>query len=519
MSSNAGPWGWFVSGNRQETSMRQEPVMFDPATNEAINFHNRGEDLSGFGKLKYTPTVHDALTLDLSSSGTHFAVPYDSTGGGVFDAHQRDNNGFANLGWRHEFARRENAPEGAGSDVFGGLFVRRGTLEYIPGSGDDPSFIFYPDPTPYTISENRSFETYGAVIDYRLRRSHELEFKVGTQASLTTGHEEFVTTAADGTHGPASNSGLDGHDLGVYTQTAITPVEWVELRAGVRYDAHTAPFAGTQDQISPRIKLSFYPSPANTFYAYYGRLFVPTNIEDLRAITSAADSGVVAEPTLPERDHFYEVGAVHRFPAGVVLKLSGYAKDSAPGIDDNTVPGSAIVTSVNLDVVHVRGVEAVVEVRPTSPLSGYVNVAINHAYGRGPITGGFFPTDIADVPGGWFDLDHDQRLSWVASATYSAHKAYLTATGIYGSGLTNGADITQPIGLGLTDFNRDIHVDPNVILNASAGYSVLVGNTVVRPQLYVDNVFDKKYLLKGAFFSGASVGRPRSIQFRINVGL
>src|SRR2546425_13131074 len=97
-----------------------------------------------------------------------------------------------------------------------------------------------------------------------------------------------------------------------------------ELRTGVRFDNHNAPFAGNQHQVSPRVKLSFFPDPANTFYAYYGRLFMPTNVEDLRAITSIADSGVVAEPTLPERDDFYEVGYVHRFPFGVVTKLSGY---------------------------------------------------------------------------------------------------------------------------------------------------------------------------------------------------
>jgi hypothetical protein len=33
----------------------------------------------------------------------------------------------------------------------------------------------------------------------------------------------------------------------------------------------------------------------------------------------------------------------------------------------------------------------------------------------------------------------------------------------------------------------------------------------------VDNILDKKYLLKGAFFSGASVGRPRTFQLRVNI--
>ena len=89
----------------------------------------------------------------------------------------------------------------------------------------------------------------------------------------------------------------------------------------MRFDNHNAPFAGNQHQVSPRVKLSFFPNPANTFWVYYGRLFVPTNVEDLRAITSVADSGVVTAPTLPERDNFYEVGYVHRFPFGVVTKL------------------------------------------------------------------------------------------------------------------------------------------------------------------------------------------------------
>ena len=45
-----------------------------------------------------------------------------------------------------------------------------------------------------------------------------------------------------------------------------------------------------------------------------------------------------------------------------------------------------------------------------------------------------------------------------------------------------------------------------------------IGQIVVRPQVYVENAFDHRYLLKGAFFSGASFGRPRSVQLRMNIG-
>ena len=101
---------------------------------------------------------------------------------------------------------------------------------------------------------------------------------------------------------------------------------------------------------------------------------------------------------------------------------------------------------------------------------------------------------------------------------YSSRGLYLSATGIYGSGLTNGND-TASYNTGLLDFNKDAHVSPSFILNASAGYALALGGAVVRPQVYVENVFDKKYLLKGAFFSGASVGRPRTVQVRLNIGL
>jgi TonB dependent receptor len=338
---------------------------------------------------------------------------------------------------------------------------------------------------------------------------------------VTTGREDFVSTDSVGGIGPGSNSNLKGHDIGVYVQDSYTPFEWMELRTGVRYDSHVAPFAGDQHQVSPRVKLSFFPNLSNTFYLYYGRQFIPTNIEDLRSITTVSEGGdtTSTSPTLPERDDFYEVGYIHRFPAGIVWKLSGYVKNSSPGIDDNTIAGTAIVTSVNLAQVHIRGVETVVEIRPGGPFSGYVNFAINHAYGRGPVTGGFFPTDIADVPGGWFDLDHDQRVSSVASLVYSKSRFFVSTTGIYGTGLANGADITSPIGTGLFDFNKAIHTDPSFILNGSLGYSLIVGGTIVRPQLFVDNIFDHRYLLKGAFFSGASVGRPRTLEVRVDVGV
>jgi len=93
-----------------------------------------------------------------------------------------------------------------------------------------------------------------------VRPHHGLEFKTGVLASLTRGHENFSTVDIGGNPGPASNSSLKGSDVGVYAQTAISPSDRWELRTGVRSDNHNAPFAGNKHQVSPRVKLSFFPT-------------------------------------------------------------------------------------------------------------------------------------------------------------------------------------------------------------------------------------------------------------------
>ena len=81
------------------------------------------------------------------------------------------------------------------------------------------------------------------------------------------------------------------------------------------------------------------------------------------------------------------------------------------------------------------------------------------------------------------------------------------------------ADATGPLNTGLFDFNKEFKVAPNFILNASASYTFIVGQTEVRPAVYVDNLFNHLYALKGAFFSGATFGMPRTVQVRVTVGI
>lgn len=539
MSGNSGKFGAFVSGTAQGSDMRNEPVMGN-AQNSPINFHNHGEDYFGFGKLQYTASNRDLLSLDGNYSTTNFAVPFDSTGGTILNDHQTDVNAFVNLSYRHRFGDSVGTDErSAPTELFVGPFYRHGSLDYRPGSQDVPGFIDAEDPTqtPRNVSENRSFNTIGVKTDLSFPLiSGIMDGKIGTLYSHTSGNENFQLIDPTGRQGTIQAvSALDGYDFGSYVQTSLKPVEWFELRAGLRFDSHVAPFAGNQTQWSPRVRLNFFPDASNTIYLYFGRQFIPTNIEDLRSITQIGDQNVATTPTLPERDAFYEGGYIHRFPLGFINKAAVYHKVSTPGIDDNTVPGSAITTDVNIAEVQVVGVEDALEWQPHGPFSGYVNLAINHAYGRGPITGGFFPIS---TPNYTFDLDHDQRVSAVANIMYSTHGFYASATGIYGSGLTNGLtpDGTVPNDTGsvskgtfqpgfkqygtcLFCFNSQYKVHPSYIQNLSLGYTFFTVRGYIRPEVFFTNLFNSQYILKGAFFSGASIGRPFAVNFRLTLGI
>lgn len=516
-SANIGALGVLLSASRQQTAMRREPVMLEPQTGAAMNFHNAGADENGFIKVEYQPSAADRLTLNASTSFTRFAVPFDSSEGLAQDDHQRDRNAFINLVWKHRIGPADSAParDGGIHEIFTALYLRRGKLAYEPGLDNVPSFLFYPDTTiRYSVRENRAATTTGAKFDYMRPITTTIAAKVGMEGALVTGHEDFDTRDSLGRVGPAVHAGVRGGDIGAYVQAVITPLPHWELRTGARVDHHLAPLAGDQHQVSPRVRLSYLPDARTSLWLYYGRLFIPSNVEDFHVLASAGQGGTLGESTIPERDHYFEAGLVHRFDAGMTLKLASYLRGNTPAVDDNTLPGTALTTTVNIARVRVRGIESVVQFDPSGPFSAYINAALNHASAHGPITGGFFPTA---YPTGWFDQDHDQRLSIVASGTYGFRRGYASVTGIFGSGLTNGRPDAARNETRLFAFNPGVKVAPSFVVNASVGTSWTFGSALVRPELFVDNVLDRRYVLKGAFTSGPSVGRPRSVQVRMSL--
>ncbi len=486
LASHTGNFAFFFAGSRKVTDRRIDTPL--PAV-----FHDHGQDLFGLGKIQYIISPNDIIALDVDQSGSNFQIPYDSTGGIRLNDNQDGTSGFQNLIFRHGFGSDGNTGE-----FFFALTHRQGTLDYTPGASDVPSFYFGGDSVnAYNIKENRRYDVYGAKSDISIPEGEDLSLRGGASYYYTTGNENFSAFNLT-RQGPQSIQNLDGYDLGAYVEGTYQPIPIFQMDAGVRYDLHYALGSGSESQISPKVKLTYLPDLATTVYAYYGRLFVPVLVEQLRQITGA--SGAIAQPTKAVRGNYYEAGVTEAFTGSLSAKLLGYYTEENPGMDDNTIPGTNIQTAVNIQKIFVRGAELGLNYHPEGPLTGYFNLAVSHAQGVGTTSGGFLP---ALPPTTAFDLDHDQRITYSLGLNYTRNQYFANLIGSYGSGLTNG----------LTNG----HVSPHLIFDGSIGKTFTLGTFSVKPQLFVNNILNHQYLLKGSFFSGASWGTPRSVMLKVAV--
>ncbi len=499
LSSRSGNFGFFLSGSREESVRRiDQPV-------DSL-FHDHGLDYFIYGKLDYILNDDDYITSNLNFSETRTQIPFDPIEGVNYD-NQNSFNAFQTLSFFHTISGETDKEK----SLFAGFYVREGGLKFLTSPLDETrQFIGSDTTTAYTVDQNRSFSTFGTRVKYSDRLAHEFLYEAGLNLSITNGTETFTFRDLNG-NGPVNETNFKGSDFSLFAQSEIRPLEWSEIEAGLRYDQHIAPSIPLQKQLSPRVKFSFFLDEENTVFLSYDRLFMPTNIEGLGSIAVAVGDSSTA--TLPEKDNLYEAGIIHNFNFGVTAKASYFRKDSSPGLDDETLGSSTIRVNVNINKVKVSGIELSLDYSSlASPFSAFLNGAIIHAYGTGPVSGGFLPPDDSEEP---FDLDHDQRLSVVAGLNYQPQNWFISLTGIYGSGLANGND-DYAFKTGLFEFNQGAHTTPSWILNLAGGYTFFLGNgNTIQPSLYITNIFDHNHLIKGAFFSGASFEERRNVVFKI----
>jgi catecholate siderophore receptor len=142
----------------------------------------------------------------------------------------------------------------------------------------------------------------------------------------------------------------------LYIQDQIRPIQWLEIVAGLRFDRfkldvtnlnNGQTFSRTDELFSPRIGLILKPTPNLSFYASYGRSYLPSAGDQFASLDLAGAA------LRPEKFDNYEVGAKWEPVPGLLATAAIYQLDRTNTRAPGATPGTVVLTGAQRS----RGIE------------------------------------------------------------------------------------------------------------------------------------------------------------------
>src|SRR6266481_1067058 len=239
---------------------------------------------------------------------------------------------------------------------------------------------------------------------------------------------------------------VDNHDkygyfYGFYLQDEWKPFEQLTINFGGRLDFVNA-FAD-ENQLSPRINVVYKPFAWTTLHAGYARYFTPPPLEAVPESTIAKFTGTTNEsaitkdsPVTSERAHYFDAGVTQKIMEGFNVGLDGFYKSSHSTLDEGQFGQALILSSFNYKRGEIYGGEFTTSY-DHGPFSTYGNLGYEWARGTHWSSAQFLfaPDEFAFVKNHWIFLDHDQRFTGSAGASYTWNDWKITSDFLYGNGL------------------------------------------------------------------------------------
>ena len=319
-------------------------------------------------------------------------------------------------------------------------------------------------------------------------------------------------------------TGVNASDVPMTIADGGTSVEWMQsvylqdewrlhpdltFNYGARYDHYSAYSGG--HQLSPRLNVVWKAVPDTTVHAGYSRYFSPPPFELVGsetvskfANTSAAPAVTLATTPQAERANYLDVGVDQKLAPGLTAGVDSYYKRSHNLIDEGQFGAPIILTPFN----YAHGTQYGAEFKlnyADRRLSAYANLSLQRATGQQINSSqfNFRAADLAYIASQPIDLDHEQKITASAGASYLWQGTRYSADVILGSGLRadlvllNGSDI--PNGTHLPYYTQ-------VNLGASHDFdSERFGSFTLR--FDVINALDRIYEIRNG--TGVGVGAPQ----------
>ena len=299
-----------------------------------------------------------------------------------------------------------------------------------------------------------------------------------------------------------SNQNKTGAYYGFYLQDEWKVFQLLTINFGARFDVVDEYAQG--NQLSPRVNVVLEATKSTTLHAGYARYFTPPPLELVQSQTINQFVGTSNQPAVlqntavkPERANYFDAGMTEQFTRAFSMGVDGYYKISQDLIDEGQFGSALIFTPFN----YAKGNQYGVEVTSNYTQGGF-NAFANFGFERGTGTQIassqflFEPDELAFIRNHWVFLDHDQRYTVSAGASYTYKDTTVYADLLYGSGLRSGFANTDelpgyyPLNLGVTH-----------IFHLPEKYGLL------KFRFDVTNLFDQSYQLRNG--TGIGVFAPQ----------
>jgi outer membrane cobalamin receptor len=474
-STASGTLHYYVSASYNKTDRgldTPQPVSATDVTHgtsDAVHDDSNGND--EFVKLDWQAGNDDKVSFIVYNSYNYFQIPNFPTSYGpnnpIFNAgyvdqfgngplnyvpsntndEQAENNAYAQLVWKHTIDPHsflQLAPYYKFSkikvtnDPTNDLFAANAGA--IAGSNSS------------SFAEDRNTNNLGLKGDYTNRLNDRNLIKAGfqVQASVSTGPITVISQPQGDAPLSSTDNGTDhGYLESVYLQDDFSITKKLVLNAGIRADATQFRFSdavSNDSWIEPRIGLSYMATETTKIHAFYGLLYQPAPIENLRDtfINTGAGNELSYYDIKAEKDNYFEVGITQQVQTQVV-NLNVYYKRAKNMLDDQQLLNTSIAQPYNFADGYAYGIEFSVNGKITEEWSDYFNYSYEIAKGEG-VSGGLFSFPAGyPVPSGYQYLDHVQIHTANAGLIYKRDSWWVTGEGLFGSGLRTGTNNTESL--------------------------------------------------------------------------
>src|SRR6202166_3877721 len=434
--------------------------------------HDYTEQYKGFAELSYL--IDDSSRLSLLMSGTYsdFQIPANpgqtplfalaganakNSNSSFLSENQHEQNEFAILAYQKSF---ENVTLQLAA------FTRYSATLFTPDDEGDLIFTGLAGRIDRSIFSNGvQFDASWAINDCNVLRGG---FLVTVEsARVETNNRVFPVDASGSQTSDVPLTIIDsqqktGAYYGFYLQDEWKIFGPLTVNFGARFDvvdeyAHA-------NQLSPRVNVVLQATKSTTFHAGYARYFTPPPLElvqsqSINKFVGTSNQSAVAQSSSvqPERAHYFDAGMTEQFTRAFSMGVDGYYKISRNLIDEGQFGSALIFSPFNYAKGNQYGAEVTANYTQGG-FSAYANFGFERGTGENIVSGQFLfgPDELAFARNHWIFLDHDQRYTVSAGASYTYKDTTVYADVRYGSGLRSGFANTDelpgyyPVNLGFT---------------------------------------------------------------------